>query len=280
MSSPASPSVPSITLANGVTMPAIGLGTWPMTDGEAEVAVAHALRIGWRLVDTAENYANEVGVGRGIRASGVDRSEVFVTTKFNKKWHSVDGVRQACEASLARLGLDYVDLLLVHWPNPDQDRYVEAVEGLFRVLDAGLVRAVGVSNFKVAHLERLFARGLVPHVNQIQLDPLHRRDDVAALAKTKGMVIESWSPSGRAGALLGEPAVLAAAVAHGRTPAQIVLRWHVEHGWVPLPKSSDPTRQAQNLAVFDFALTAAERAALDGLDRPDPAMYDSDVFGH
>jgi 2,5-diketo-D-gluconate reductase A len=251
-----------------------------LDDAEATVAVDRALRIGWRLIDTAENYGNEVGVGRAIRASGVDRSEIFVTSKFNRKWHSVDGVREACEASLKRLGLDHLDLLLVHWPNPDQDRYLEAVEGLVAVREAGLVRAIGVSNFKTTHLERLFARGLVPQVNQIQLDPWHRRDDVAALATSKGMVIESWSPIGRAGALLADPVIGAVAAAHGRTPAQIILRWHVENGWVPLPKSADPQRQRDNLAVFDFALTAAERTALDGLDRPDPRMPDSDIFGH
>lgn len=276
----AAASVPSIVLSNGVAMPAIGLGTWPMDDAEATVAVDRALRIGWRLIDTAENYQNEVGVGRAIRASGVDRSEIFVTSKFNRKWHSMDGVRAACEASLQRLGLDYLDLLLVHWPNPDQDRYLEAVEGLVAVREAGLVRAIGVSNFKTTHLERLFARGLVPQVNQIQLDPWHRRDDIAALARTKGIVLESWGPLGRGGGLLADPAIAKIAAAHGRTPAQIVLRWHVENGWIALPKSSDPVRQAQNLAVFDFALAAEERAVLDRLDRPDPDMPDSDVFGH
>lgn len=199
MSIPTLPSVPTVMRSNGVVMPAIGLGTWPMSDDEAAAAVDRALRIGWRLVGTAENQGNVTGVGRGLHASGVDRSEIFVTSKFNRRWHSVEGVRAACEASLARLGLDYLDLLLVHWPNPDQDRYVEAVEGLFRVLDAGLVRAIGVSNVKPTHLVRLFERGLVPHVYQIQIDPQHRRDDVTALDRAKGIVIEAWSPVGRAG---------------------------------------------------------------------------------
>lgn len=280
MSTAAAAAIPCLTLSNEVAIPAIGLGTWPMSDAEAATAVDRALRIGWRHVDTAENYANEVGVGRGIRASGVDRSEIFVTSKFNRQWHSVAGVRAACEASLKRLGLDHLDLFLVHWPNPSQDRYVEAVEGLFAVLEAGLVRSIGVSNFKATHLARLFDRGLVPHVNQIQLDPYHRRDDVAGLDAARGLVTESWSPIGRAGPLLADPVVRQVAEAHGRTPAQVLLRWHVEHGWVPLPKSSDPTRQAQNLAVFDFALAPDERAALDGLGRTDPGMLDSDVFGH
>ncbi len=273
-------SVPTKTLSNGVAMPAIGLGTWPMNDSEAATAVAEALRGGYRLIDTAENYGNETGVGEGIRRSGVARDEIFVTTKFNARWHGVAEVRTACEASLARLGLDHLDLFMVHWPNPGQNRYVAAVEGLTRVLEAGLVRAIGVSNFKPAHLSRLFEAGLTPHVAQIQIDPHHRRDDLDAIHRAHGIVTESWSPIGRGGTLLADPAVTDAAAALGRTPAQVVLRWHVEHGWIPLPKSSDPKRQKENLAVFDFALTAEQRSRLDGLDRPDPTMLDSDVFGH
>ncbi len=274
------PTAPTVTLACGIAMPRVGLGTWPMDDAGAAVAVASALRTGYRHVDTAERYGNETGVGEGLRRSGVPRAEVFVTTKFEKEWHSVPGVRTACEASLRRLGLDYIDLMLVHWPNPDQNRYVEAVEGLVRVMEAGLIRAFGVSNFKPAHLQRVFDAGFTPHVAQIQLDPSHRRDDLDAIHRAKGIVTEAWSPIGRGGDLLREPAVTAAAAALGRTPAQIVLRWHIEHGYVPLPKSSDPQRQRENLALFDFSLTDAQRAALDSLDRPDPKMLDSDVFGH
>lgn len=280
MSLPYVKPAPTVTLANGVVMPCVGLGTWPMNDAEAAVGVAQALRIGYRLVDTAENYENEAGVGAGVRNSGVPRAEIFVTSKFNRQWHSVAGVRAACEACLKRMGLNYLDLFLVHWPNPDQGRFVEAFQGLQDVLKAGLVRAIGVSNFKAHHLQPLFDLGLVPHVNQIQIDPYHRRDDLVALNASKGVVTESWSPLGRAGALLCDPAVVAAAEAHGRTPGQIVLRWHIEHGYAPLPKSADATRQAENLSIFDFALTEAERAALDALDRPDPDMLDADVFGH
>lgn len=274
------PPAPTVTLANGVAMPQLGLGTWPMNDAEAAVAVGQALRIGYRLIDTAENYGNERGVGEGIRRAGLPRSAVFVTTKFNRQWHSIAGARQACEASLARLGLDYLDLLLVHWPNPDQDRYVEAFHGLVRLLDAGLVRAIGTSNFKPAHLQRLFDHGLVPHVNQIQLDPYHRRGDLVEIHRAHGIVTETWSPIGRGSALLGDPAIAAIAARHGRTPAQVVLRWQVQSGFVPAPKSADPARLAQNLDVFGFALAPGEMAALDGLDRPDPGMLDADVFGH
>ncbi|MBT9382424.1 aldo/keto reductase [Pseudooceanicola sp. CBS1P-1] len=271
---------PVTLLSNGVEMPKLGLGTWPMDDAEAARTVETALDMGYRLVDTAENYGNEKGVGQGLRASSVPRDEVFVTTKFNKTWHSVEGVRQACEGSLERLGLDYLDLLLIHWPNPGQGRYVEAFEGLMKVLDAGLVRAIGVSNFKVTHLNDLLSRGYVPHVNQIQLDPYHRRDDIVAVHNAHGIITESWSPIGRGGELLSDPRVTAAAEAHGVTPGQVVLRWHVQSGYLPAPKSSNPKRLAENLDVFGFALSEAEMAAMNGMGREDPDMADSDVFGH
>ncbi|HMX16663.1 MAG TPA: aldo/keto reductase [Rhodocyclaceae bacterium] len=271
---------PTVTLANGVEMPQLGLGTWPMDDAEAARVIPRAIGIGYRLIDTAENYANERGVGAGIRASGIDRGEIFVTTKFNRRWHGVGLVREALEASLDRLGTDYVDLFLVHWPNPDQDRYVEAYEGLVRLLETGKVRAIGTSNFKPAHLQRLFDRGFVPHVNQIQLDPWHRRDDLVALHRRQGIVTESWRPLGMGGAMLADPVVSAIAARHGRTSAQILLRWQVQQGFVTCPKSADPVRLAQNLALFDFALTADEMARLDALDRPDPEMFDADSFGH
>ena len=271
---------PTVTLLNGVAMPQLGLGTWPMDDTQAARAVASALDLGYRLIDTAENYRNEAGVGAGIRQSGVSRDQIFVTTKFNREWHSVDGVKQACEASLSRLGVDYIDLLLIHWPNPAQDRYVDAFHGLTRLLESGVVRAIGTSNFKVTHLQRLLDQGLVPHVNQIQLDPYHLRDDVVALHNAHGIVTETWSPLGRGGEMLADPAITAVAERHGRTPAQVVLRWQTQSGYVPAPKSSDPTRQAQNLNVFDFELSADEMAALNALNRPNPKMMDADVFGH
>jgi len=271
---------PTLTLANGVTMPLLGLGTWPMNDAEAAVAVAKALDMGYRLVDTAENYENERGVGEGIRKSGVSRADVFVTTKFNRKWHSVDGAREACEASLARMGLDYIDLLLVHWPNPDQDRFVEAYQGLLRLLDAGLVRAIGTSNFKPAHLQRLFDVGLVPHLNQIQLDPYHLRNDLVDIHRAKGIATGAWRPLGCGNAMLADPLITAVAERHGRSTAQVILRWLTQQGFVATPKSADPLRQAQNLDIFGFTLSADEMAVLGTLDRPDPDMLDADVFGH
>jgi 2,5-diketo-D-gluconate reductase A len=271
---------PTVRLLNESEMPQLGLGTWPMNDAEVKDAVRSALGLGYRLIDTAENYGNETGVGEGLRASGVRREDVFITTKFNRQWHSVQGVRQACEASLKRLGTDYVDLLLIHWPNPDQDRYVEAFQGLVRVLEAGLVRAIGTSNFKPAHLQRLFDLGLVPHVNQIQLDPTRRRDDLVAIHRAKGIVTETWSPLGRGDTMLQDPVIGAIARQHERTPAQIVLRWHVQSGYIPTPKSGHPERQAANLAIFDFVLTDDEMVRLSGLDQMENTIRDADKFGH
>ncbi len=269
----------TVRLASGHPMPSIGLGTWPMTNEQAAVDVLQALELGYRKIDTAENYQNETGVGQAIARSALPRESLFVTSKFNKKWHSGDGVRQACEASLQRLGLDYLDLLLIHWPNPDQGRYVEAFEGLLAVQQAGLVRNVGTSNFLPEHLALLFERGYLPQINQIQLDPFHTRDEVVAVHRARGIVTEAWSPIGRGGDLLTHPAVTALADRHARTPAQVVLRWHLQSGFVPLPKSSDATRQAQNLAIFDFELSDAEVASLH-LDRPDPDMFHPNTFGH
>lgn len=271
---------PTLPLAPGVDIPLLGLGTWPMNDEQAAAAVAEALRLGYRHVDTAENYGNERGVGEGLRRYGLAREAVFITTKFNRQWHSVDGARQACEASLARLGVDYIDLLLVHWPNPDQDRFVEAFQGLVKLREAGLVRAIGTSNFKPAHLQRLFELDLLPQLNQIQLDPYHRRDDLLAIHRQKGIVTGAWRPLGCGNAMLADPVISGIAQAHGRTSAQVVLRWIVQQGIVATPKSANPERLAQNLDIFSFSLSEAEMAALDTLDRPDPTMLDADSFGH
>ncbi|MCJ2181598.1 aldo/keto reductase [Novosphingobium sp. 1949] len=271
---------PTVQLSGGAAMPCLGLGTWPLKGQAAADAVASAIGLGYRHIDTAENYRNEEAVGEGVRASGLAREDLWLTTKFNREHHSVAGVREACEASLKRLGTDYIDLLLIHWPNPDQDRFVAAFEGLVQLREAGLVRAIGTSNFKPAHLDKLFAAGLVPEVNQIQLDPYHRRDDNLALHAQKGIVTEAWSPIGQGSALLDDPVIGEIAAAHGRTAAQVVLRWHVQQGQVAIPKSANPQRQAQNLAVFDFTLSDAQMVRLDGLGRPDPDMLDADRFGH
>ncbi|GAB3536158.1 aldo/keto reductase [Arthrobacter tecti] len=271
---------PTIDLLGGASIPALGLGTWPLDDGEAATAVEQAVSAGYRLFDTAENYGNEAGVGEGIRRSAIERDQVFITTKFNKKWHSVDGVRRAFEQSAAKLGVDYIDLLLVHWPNPDQDRYVDAVKGLASLREEGLLKAIGVSNFKPHHLQRLLDDGLVPDVNQIQLDPRHTRADSREFHAQHGIVTESWSPLGKGGNLLQDPAVDLLADKYGMTPAQIVLRWHLQLGLVAIPKSANPLRIKQNINLFGFELTQGEVNSLSALDTGDDDITDSDSFGH
>ena len=273
--------IPNVTLANGIEMPALGLGTSPMGDGQAEATVAAALRAGYRLIDTAENYRNEAGVGRGIRASGVDRDEVFVTTKFNERWHGEAEAQEAFANSAARLGLEHIDLLLIHWPNPRKDRYVDAWRGLLKLLEDGKVRAIGVSNFKPAHLDRLLAEtGVAPHVNQIELDPTHSRPEERAYHAAHGIVTESWSPIGAGGGLLADPTIAEVARRRSKTPAQIVLRWHVQLGLVAIPKTSKVERLAENKDVFDFELDEAEMNELASLDGGDDGVTDADRFGH
>lgn len=273
---------PTISLLHGATIPQLGFGTSPMDDATAERAVATAIEAGYRLVDTAENYANERGVGRGLRASGVPREELFVTTKFNKRWHGVELAAEAFQRSADRLGLDYIDLLLIHWPNPRQDRYVQAWQGLANLLEQGRVRAIGTSNFKPSHLERIIAEtGVVPDVNQIQLSPSVTRADARAYHAERGIVTESWSPLGGGGAdELRHPVVIELAERYGRTPAQIVLRWHIELGLVAIPKSATPERIRQNIEIFDFSLTPEDVAAISALDQGEAAAVDSDSFGH
>jgi 2,5-diketo-D-gluconate reductase A len=237
--------------------------------------------VGYRLVDTAEAYRNEVGVGRGLKAAGVPREDLFVTSKFNKQWHSVEGARTAFEASAEKLGLEYLDLLLIHWPNPDQDQYVDAWRGLIELREAGLVRAIGTSNFKPAHLQRLIDEtGVAPEVNQVQLSPVWTKAAEREFHSTHNIVTEAWSPLGKGTDLLEHPTVTAAAKAHDKTPGQVVLRWEVQQDVVPIPKSSNRERLEQNLAIFDFELTTDELAALSALDGTGRTPADSDKTGH
>ena len=278
---PASEAAPRITLANGVEMPALGLGTSPMGDDESAVTVAAAIQAGYRLIDTAENYRNERGVGRGIRQSGIDRGELFITTKFNKNWHGYHEVQGAFAASSERLGLDCIDLLLIHWPVPAQDRYVDAWRGMIRLLEEGTVRAIGISNFKPAHIDRLLdATGFAPHVNQVDFNPYVVRDEERRYHQSHDIVTETWSPIGRGRELLKEPAIAEIARSHGRTTAQVVLRWHVRQGLVPIPKTSNPQRLVENISVFDFDITDEEAAAISALDRGGKGAADSDRMGH
>ncbi|MGX6447875.1 aldo/keto reductase [Patulibacter sp. S7RM1-6] len=272
---------PTVKLVNGHAIPRLGLGTWPMDDAEVEQAVVEATGIGYRLIDTAFNYGNEVGVGRGMKASGVPREELFVTTKLNKEDHGVDEVQRAFERSATKLDVDYIDLFLIHWPNPAHDRYLDAYKGLVKLLEDGRVKAIGLSNFKPAHVERVLeATGVVPDVDQIELDPTKTRADTRTYLADKGIACEAWSPLGQGGALLQDDVIAGIAQAHDRTPGQIVLRWHMELGNVTVPKSSNLERMRKNLDIFDFALGEEEVAAISALDEGEGGVTDSDDFGH
>lgn len=274
-------SIPSLPLRDGGSIPQLGLGTWPLDDAQVEQAVVAAAGIGYRHVDTAAKYGNEVGVGRGLAGSGVPRDEWFVTTKLDGGYQGEDRAIAGLDASLQRLGLDYVDLLLIHWPLPQRDLYVSTWETFIRLREAGKARAIGVSNFKPAHIDRLIAEtGVVPAVNQIQLSPAIPRREQRAYDSQHGVVTESWSPIGGSGDLLSKPVLQGLADKHGRTPGQIVLRWHVQNGLVAIPKSRNPQRMAENLAVFDFELDGEDLAELDTLDEGPDAGVDSDHSGH
>ena len=270
--------IPTITLHDGTTMPQLGFGVFQVPDEGAQASVATALEAGYRSIDTAAIYGNEAGVGRAIAESGLGRDEVFVTTKLWLDGLSREGVRPALEASLERLGLERVDLYLIHWPAPATDAYLAAWEGMEEVRGLGLARSIGVSNFLPEHLDRVAALGgSVPTVNQIELHPALRAADIEAANRARGIATEAWSPLGQ-GSVLGDPVLGRVAEAHGVSPAQAVLRWHLQQGRIVIPKSVTASRIRENLDVFGFELTAEELAAIDGLDRdgrtgPHPAEF-------
>ncbi|MQY10702.1 putative oxidoreductase [Streptomyces sp. RB5] len=254
---------PTLTAGDGTRIPAIGLGTWPMGDDEAQEAVADALSAGYRLIDTALNYRNEAGTGRGIARGGVAREDIVVTTKLPGRHQGYEETLASFEESRTRLGLEYVDLYLIHWPLPRVDKYVDSWRAMIKLKEEGVVRSIGVSNFTAAHLDRIEKEtGVLPAVNQIELHPYLPQDELRALHAAKGIVTESWSPLGRGTELLADQELAAVAEAHGVTPAQVVLRWHVQLGAVPIPKSSDPARRRANLDVFGFELSDDEMAVV------------------
>ena len=270
--------VSKLPLIHGGTIPQIGLGTTHTIATEQNVA--DAIGLGYRLLDTAENYQNEVGVGRAIKR-GVDREDIFLTSKLNVAWHGVELAKDAWRESVKRLDVGYLDLFMIHWPNPGQDRYVDAWRGLIQLREEGLVRSIGVSNFKVAHLQRLIDEtGFVPDVNQVQCSPYMVRREQTAFHAEHGIITEAWSPLGRGGELLADRVVVKIAEGFGRTPAQVVLRWHLQLGHVAIPRSSSLERLRENLDVFDFELSDEQIAELSALDQGLAAGVDSDKTGH
>ena len=273
---------PLIELNDGHFIPQLGLGTWPLDDDQAATAVVQALEAGYRHIDTAVKYGNERGVGNGIRAGGVDRGELFITTKLDGQFQGEEKAAEGLEGSLRRLGLDYVDLLLIHWPLPARDDYVSTWRTFERLQSEGKVRSIGVSNFKPAHLERLMAETVVvPAVNQIQLSPAITRSAEREFHREHGIVTESYSPLGGSGAdLLSAPILTQLGEKHGKTPGQLVLRWHIQQGLVTIPKTANPDRMSENMDVFDFTLDPQDLAELAILDDGPGAGNDSDVTGH
>ncbi|HEY3469424.1 MAG TPA: aldo/keto reductase [Amycolatopsis sp.] len=272
--------VPVLKLNNGVEMPQLGFGVFQVPPPETKAAVATALKAGYRSIDTATAYGNEAAVGDALAESGIARDELFITTKLWNSDQGYDTTLRAFDASLAALGLDRLDLYLIHWPLPRRGKYFSSWKALEKLYADGLVRAIGVSNFQPSHLRRLFDEGtVIPAVNQIELHPYLVQRELRAFDAEHGIATEAWSPLAKGGDLLREPAVTQVAERLGRTPAQVVLRWHLQLGNVVIPKSVTPARVAENLDVFGFTLTDADVAALSALDRggrtgPDPDTFD------
>ncbi|WP_330285213.1 aldo/keto reductase [Streptomyces sp. NBC_00588] len=248
-------------------MPQLGFGVWQVPDDEAERAVATALEAGYRSIDTAAIYGNEAGTGRAIAASGVPREDIFVTTKLWNRDHGYDATLRAFDVSLGKLGLEYVDLYLIHWPTPARDKYVDTYKAFEKLHADGRVRAIGVSNFEPEHLRRLIEEtSVIPAVDQIELHPHLQQHAAREFHAEQGIATEAWSPLGSGKGLLEVPAIVAIAQKHGRTPAQIVLRWHLQIGNIVIPKSVTPSRIKENIEVFDFSLDTEDLAAISALN--------------
>lgn len=271
---------PTVTLNDGTALPVIGLGTVQSEGEDMAATVTAALDSGYRLIDTALRYETEPGVGRAVAASSVPREDILITTKIPGRLHGYDEAKESARTSLDNLAVVYIDLLLIHWPLPKVDKYIDTWRAMIDLQKEGVVRSIGVSNFTVAHLDRLVSEtSVVPSVNQIELHPYFPQADLRAYHAEHGIVTESWSPLGRGSELLTAPPVAEAAAAHGVSAGQVVLRWHIQLGAVPLPKSSNPDRQKQNLDIFGFELTDDEMAAISGLERgriwgQDPDEYE------
>ncbi|WP_346243239.1 aldo/keto reductase [Shouchella clausii] len=257
-----------VTLNNGVNMPQLGFGVWQVPDEEATPAVAKALEVGYTSIDTAMIYKNEAGVGKAIKESGIDREKLFITTKV---WNADQGYEQtlkAFDASLERLGLDYIDLYLIHWPTPHYDQYIETYKALEKLYSDGRVRAIGVCNFDIEHLERLLDEcDVMPVLNQVECHPYFAQNELKDFCAKHNIYVEAWSPLDQGGEVLTDEVVEKIAKAHGKTTAQVVLRWHLQNNTIVIPKSVTPSRIEENFDVFDFELSNEEMDAINRLDR-------------
>jgi 2,5-diketo-D-gluconate reductase A len=258
---------PSLNLNDGTVIPQLGLGVWQVPDEQAARVVGHAISTGYRLIDTAAIYDNELGTGSGIAKAAVPRAELFITTKLWNSQHR--NAARAFPESLRRLKLDYLDLYLIHWPKPRQNAYVEAWKTLVELKAAGHVKSIGVSNFTIAHLQRILDEtGIVPSVNQIELHPRFQQNELAEFHAKLGITTESWSPLGQ-GTLFDDQELKSLASKHGKTVAQVIIRWHLDRGFIVIPKSVTPSRIDENFDVLDFELEKEDMAKIAALDRPD-----------
>lgn len=272
---------PNVPLNDGHAMPQIGLGTASLNDDAVAPVIVTAIEAGYRHIDTAFRYGNQRGVGKGVRDSGIQRDALFITTKLDGEFQGNERAVAGLDECLRQLGMDYVDLLLIHWPLPQRDGYVSTWKTFEKLVASGKVRSIGVSNFKPAHLDRLLAETAIrPVANQIQLSPRITRPDQVAYGRAHDIVTVAWSPLGQGKDLLSDPLFAMLAARYGKTPAQIVLRWNVELGLATVPRSSNLERLTQNLDIFGFALAADEIAAITALDTGAEPRADSDVIGH
>lgn len=273
--------IPTHVLNDGTSLPAIGFGTYPLRGAAGVRAIEDALDVGYRLIDTAVNYENEDAVGEALSRSGLVREDVQITTKLPGRHHGYDATIESAEASRKRLGIDHIDLYLIHWPNPSVDHFVESWRAMIDLQRDGHVTSIGVSNFTTSFLTRLGDEtGVLPAVNQIELHPYFPQEELVQFHRDNGIVTESWSPLGKAAAPYNEPVITELAATHGVTPAQIVLRWHVERGLIPIPKSSSSERQRENLDVFGFTLSVDDVARITGLGRADGRLFGGDPNTH
>ena len=276
------PEIPEHVLNDGLKLPAIGLGTYKLSASAGADAMAQAVKLGYRLLDSAFNYENEGAVGEAVRRCGIRREELLVVSKLPGRRHAYRQALDTVEESLFRAGLSYYDFYLIHWPNPRVDLYVEAWQALIEAKKRGMLRSIGVCNFLPAHIDRLEQEtGVLPSVNQIELYPYFNQEEQRRYHALKNIATESWSPLGRGNAVMGETALQAVATAHQKTVTQVILRWHVQLGAIPIPKASSVTHQKENLEIFDFRLTDDEMAAINALTRADgrtkgqdPAVYE------